>query len=101
MLHLSEKAVLFIVLGIFSGAYLVYWLWCVGGGKMLIEAGIGFVTNFFDQLGIGSFAPTTSLFKFLKIVPDEKIPGTLNVGHCVPTLAEAFITIAIVQVDMK
>ena len=37
--------------------------------------GIGFLTDFLDTLGIGSFAPTTSLFKFFKLVPDEKIPG--------------------------
>src|SRR5215469_13099083 len=65
----------------------------------LVETAISFVTNFFDTLGIGSFAPTTSLFKFFKIVPDEKIPGTLNVGHTPPTIAEAFIFIAIVNVD--
>jgi uncharacterized membrane protein YfcA len=64
-----------------------------------LEAAIGFVTNFFDTLGIGSFAPTTSMFKLWKIVPDEKIPGTLNVGHALPTVAEAFIFIAIVNVD--
>jgi uncharacterized membrane protein YfcA len=61
---------------------------------------IGFVTNFFDTLGIGSFAPTTSIFKLKKMVPDEKIPGTLNVGHALPTVAQAFIFIAIVQVEM-
>ena len=64
-----------------------------------LENGIGFVTNFFDTLGIGSFAPTTSLFKFFKLVPDEKIPGTLNVGHTLPTIVEAFVFIAIVGVD--
>jgi uncharacterized membrane protein YfcA len=61
--------------------------------------GIGFATNFFDTLGIGSFAPTTSLFRFLKTVPDEKIPGTLNVGHTIPTFFEAFIFIGAVEVD--
>src|SRR6266404_771092 len=101
MLNLSAKALLFIVLGIFGTGYLVYWLWRIGGKAMLFETGIGFITNFFDQLGIGSFAPTTAIFKLRGLVPDEKIPGTLNVGHCVPTLAEAFITIAIVTVDMK
>ena len=45
-----------------------------------VGVAIGFVTNFFDTLGIGSFAPTTSLFRFFKSVPDENIPGTLNVG---------------------
>jgi uncharacterized membrane protein YfcA len=64
-----------------------------------VEIGIGFVTNFFDTLGIGSFAPTVSLFKLLKLVPDQRIPGTLNVGHALPTIAEAFIFIAIVKVD--
>ncbi len=61
---------------------------------------IGFVTDFLDTLGIGSFATTSSIFKLKNIVPDENIPGTMNVGHCLPTVAEAFIFIAIVQVDM-
>ena len=63
-----------------------------------LEIGIGFVTNFFDTLGIGSFAPTTSMFKFWKLVPDERIPGTLNVGHALPTVVEAIVFIAIVKV---
>ena len=61
---------------------------------------IGFVTDFFDTLGIGSFATTSSIFKLKNVVADENIPGTMNVGHCLPTIAEAFIFIAIVQVDM-
>jgi uncharacterized membrane protein YfcA len=60
---------------------------------------IGFVTNFFDTLGVGSFAPTTSVFKLLRLVPDEKIPGTLNAGHALPTVAQALIFIAAVSVD--
>jgi uncharacterized membrane protein YfcA len=63
--------------------------------------GIGAVTNFFDTLGIGSFAPTTSLFRFFRIVPDEHIPGTLNVGHTLPTITQAFIYISIISVDVK
>ena len=61
---------------------------------------IGFVTNFLDTLGIGSFATTTSLFRLLRAVPDELIPGTLNVGHAPPTVVQAFIYIAIVAVAM-
>ena len=64
-----------------------------------LRMAIGFVTNFFDTLGIGSFAPTTSVFKLLRIVPDELIPGTLNAGHVLPTLMQALIFIAVVQVD--
>jgi uncharacterized membrane protein YfcA len=61
-------------------------------------AGIGFVTNFFDTLGIGSFAPTTSFYKFTKLVDDRVIPGTLNVGHCLPVVAQALIFITVVEV---
>ena len=64
-----------------------------------IELFIGFITNFFDTLGIGSFAPTTAMFKQWKLVDDRLIPGSLNVGHTPPTIAEALIFIAIVEVD--
>ncbi|MGH7187497.1 MAG: permease, partial [Pseudomonadota bacterium] len=57
-------------------------------------------TNFFDVLGIGSFAPTTSVFKLRGLVPDERIPGTLNVGHTLPTMMQAFIFISIVKVEI-
>ncbi len=61
---------------------------------------IGAVTNFFDTLGIGSFAPTTAVTKFFRLSADENIPGTLNVGHSIPTIAQALIFIAIVSVDV-
>jgi uncharacterized membrane protein YfcA len=61
---------------------------------------VGFFANFFDALGIGSFATSTSYFRFRKLVKDELIPGTLNVGHCLPTVTQAFIGIAIIEVDV-
>ncbi len=61
---------------------------------------VGLLTNFFDSLGIGSFAPTTSVFKLFRMVPDELIPGTLNVGHTLPAVVQAFVFITIVQVDV-
>jgi uncharacterized membrane protein YfcA len=61
-------------------------------------AGTGFVTNFFDTLGIGSFAQQTALFKFFRLVDDRIIPGTLNVANTFPTLAEAFIFMTVVKV---
>jgi uncharacterized membrane protein YfcA len=63
------------------------------------QLGIGFVTNFFDTLGIGSFAPTTSLFRLLRMVPDQLIPGTLMVGHMIPIITQALIYITVIQVD--
>ena len=50
---------------------------------------ICFVTNFFDALGIGNFAPTTAYYKLRRRVADENIPGTLNVGHSLPVIVEA------------
>ncbi len=52
---------------------------------------LGFVANFFDTLGIGSFASTTAWIKFRALIPDELIPGTLNVGHALPTITQAII----------
>jgi uncharacterized membrane protein YfcA len=64
-----------------------------------IELLIGFVTDFFDTLGIGSFAPTTAIYKLRRIVADELIPGTLNVGHAPSAVAEALIFVTAVVVD--
>jgi len=96
---LNARGWLFVALGVFGVGYLWVWFRYALGGRF-IELAIGFITNFFDTLGIGSFAPTTSIFKFWKLVPDERIPGTLNVGHTPPTILEAVLFIAIVQVDM-
>ena len=60
---------------------------------------IGFVTNFFDTLGIGSFATTTAAFRLMHRVPDELIPGTLLVGHALPVIAQALIFITVVEVN--
>ena len=61
--------------------------------------GISFVANFFDTLGIGSYATTTSMFRFWNVVRDEQIPGTLNVGYVLPTIVQAVIYITIVEVE--
>jgi uncharacterized membrane protein YfcA len=57
------------------------------------------VTNFFDTLGIGSFAPTTAIFRLLRVVPDELIPGTLLVGHALPVVTQALFFVSAVSVD--
>ena len=112
---MSAKAALFVALTIFFVAYLVAWVVYLGRARRrlpeddpAVERGlpsalhlfIGFITNFFDTLGIGSFATTTSMFRLRKVVEDRLIPGTLNVGHTAPTVAQAFIYISIVAADM-
>ena len=64
-----------------------------------IHTAIGFITNFFDTLGIGSFATTTTIYKLRQLVPDERIPGTMLVGHTLPVAAQAFAFISVVSVD--
>jgi uncharacterized membrane protein YfcA len=107
------KTALLIALAIFTIGYLIVWFLAgrnasnvsdsaAGQGTSPTTPGqlfIGFVSNFFDTLGIGSFATTSSMFKLFKIVPDGLIPGTLNVGHTLPTVVEACIFISIIRVD--
>ena len=104
---LTIKTWIFVLLGASTVFYLWTWLSAIRRRRSSepatptpLDAGIGFVTNFFDTLGIGSFATTTSMYKLLKHVRDEVIPGTLNVGHTLPAITQAFIYIAIVEVDM-
>lgn len=60
----------------------------------------GFVTDFFDTLGIGSFAPTVAMMNTLKMdVSDRLIPGTLNVCHTIPVVLEAFIFTTVIEVE--
>ena len=101
-------AVLFIALGILALAFVAVWVAEVRRNPDTPDAGtpnaervaVGFFANFFDALGIGSFATTTTYFRFRKLVRDELIPGTLNVGHCLPTITQAFIGIAVIEVDL-
>ena len=105
---MSAKIALLVALGVFVAVYLIGWISIERKrkhapgetrpeGKGLI---IGAITNFFDTLGIGSFATTTAAFHHLRMVDDRVIPGTLNVGHTLPTIVQAFIYITIIQVDV-
>lgn len=60
---------------------------------------VGFITNFFDTLGIGSFSPTTALLKNFKLSKDRTLPGTLNVACTVPVAAEAILFINGIEVE--
>ncbi len=61
---------------------------------------LGAVTNFFDTLGIGAFAPSTAWIKFRKLVPDSYIPAVLNTGHALPAVTQALVFITLVKVDV-
>jgi uncharacterized membrane protein YfcA len=103
------KVALLSALALISLGYIGRWWWLEharaaleGGGRSprLMDGLVGFVTNFFDTLGIGSFAPTTAYFKLRARMPDDEIPGTLNAGQALPTVTQALIFIATVSVDL-
>mgnify|MGYP001033116380 CR=1 FL=1 len=102
---MNTKSFLLLLLSVSALIFAVYFLRDVYSRRKTFSkapwvwlTGIGLITNFFDTLGIGSFAPTTSFYKFAKIVHDRVIPGTLNVGHCLPVVAQALIFITVVEV---
>jgi len=95
----DAKTLLFVGLGV---VLVVYAAVMIRGGLVMptvLQIAIGFVTAFFDTLGIGSFATTTAVYKLRNMVPVKLIPGTLNVGHTLPTIAQAFIYTQIVPVE--
>ncbi len=108
----SAKDALLLALGIVSAIYLYVLATALVRARAAAVAdaspsptlaGIatGFFANFWDTLGIGSFATTTTIFRQWKMVRDEWIPGTLNVGHTIPTIVQAFIFTKIVPVDSR
>jgi uncharacterized membrane protein YfcA len=95
---------LVVALVVVNIAFVIGWLWAVrrhrlSGRPGPADVAIGCVTAFLDTLGIGSFAPTTALFKFRGIPADELIPGTLNVGLNAAAFLEILLFITAVRVQ--
>ena len=97
------------VLGVLTLYFLFFFVKDVAANKEVmanekaswVKSGlIGAFVNFFDTLGIGSFAPLTALLDFFKQLDhDRLLPGTLNVSCTIPVLTEAFIFIQSVEVE--
>jgi uncharacterized membrane protein YfcA len=101
---MDAKMILFLLLGVFGAIFTFIWVSELSRRKQwqwptVYENVVGFFTDFFDSLGIGSFATTTALYRLKRAVPDEKIPGTLNVGHCLPTIVQAILFADVVEVE--
>ena len=86
-------------------SYGAYLLWSAARAAQLRPSGeailLGAVTNFFDTLGIGSFAPTIAWMRFRRLVPDRLIPLTMLGGYILPAILQALIFLVLlgVQVD--
>lgn len=78
-----------------------------GRDRYAKNAVIGFITDFLDTLGVGSFAPTMFAFKVTGAMPKDKdgkdrddlVPGTLNIGHSLPVIVEALLFLNFVTVE--
>jgi uncharacterized membrane protein YfcA len=100
----TTKTAVLTVLVLVNVAFVLGWIRAARRHRLrerptLGDVAIGVVTDFLDTLGIGSFAPTTALFKFRGRPADELIPGTLNVGHNASAFLETtlFVTSVAVQ----
>jgi uncharacterized membrane protein YfcA len=99
MFGIDPKTLQLIALGGCTAFYIDMMVRRLMNRETAVTLRTGFITNFFDTLGIGSFATTTAIFRKWKLVPDEHIPGTLNVGHTLPTITQAFIFTTLVPVE--
>jgi uncharacterized membrane protein YfcA len=104
---MNPISILLAALGIVTAVFVAGWTRATkplaakatSSAQTVLQIGVGAVTNFFDTLGIGSFATTTTLFRLTRMVDDRVIPGTLNVGHTLPTVVQTFIYTTIIPVD--
>ncbi|HEV2533557.1 TSUP family transporter [Phenylobacterium sp.] len=72
-----------------------------GALRLGLEAtAVGAVVNFFDTLGIGSFAPTMAWLKIRVRMPDRRIPCTLIVACTLPTIVQAGIFLVLLGVHV-
>lgn len=96
-------AALLILLGLTAALYLAVLLRAAIAQRTVpgAEAALlGAVTNFFDTLGIGSFAPSTAWVKFRRLLPDKLIPSTLLVGHTGPSIMQGIIFLLLLGADV-
>jgi uncharacterized membrane protein YfcA len=68
--------------------------------KMAEAVVIGFIANFLDTLGIGSFVTATSMFNLTKFLKHQRhLPGMLNVMNGIPTIVQALFFVQAVKVE--
>jgi len=104
----DPRTTLLVVLGAVAVAFGIFWFRALAASARTgsirpspYELLVGFVTDFLDTLGIGSFATTTTFYRARRTIDDRLLPGTLNVGHTLPTVAQAFIYTQAIEVEIK
>ena len=100
----KARLLIYIAVTVVNLTAIVVWVWTAKRRHLTdrptpADGAIGFVTNFLDTLGIGSYAQITALFKLRGRPDDELIPGTLNVGSTIPTFLSTLWFVSTVNVD--
>jgi uncharacterized membrane protein YfcA len=95
---------LIVSLSLVALAYSAYLLSCAARAGQIRPSGeailLGAVTNFFDTLGIGSFAPSIAWMRFRRLTPDRLIPLTMLGGYILPAIVQALIFLALLGVKI-
>jgi uncharacterized membrane protein YfcA len=87
--------------GIAFAAFLVRAASVAGQLKLRVEPTIvGTFANFFDTLGIGSFAPTLAWMRFRRMVPDQRIPMTMLAGYTPPVFIQSIIFLILLGISV-
>ncbi len=98
---LTAILVLLIAAAVFYVAVLVRGALAQGALRPGWEATlVGAAVNFFDTLGIGSFAPTMAWLKVRVRMADRQIPCTLIVACTLPTILQAVIFLVLLGVHV-
>lgn len=86
---------------IFYKTFLVYRKhdYIISRTKKIKLAFTGFIANFADTLGIGSFAIIVGFSKLWNLTEDDKLPSMLNIEAITPTTLQALFFLSIINVD--
>ncbi len=68
-------------------------------GHSLFLAGWSVLVFFLSTFGVSDFALSTIVYRAKKLIPDKKLPGTLNTQCVVPVAVMALAYIAVISVD--
>jgi uncharacterized membrane protein YfcA len=100
----KARILIYVAVTVVNAVSIAVWIWTAKRRQLrdrptAADGVIGFVANFLDTLGIGSYAQITALFKLRGRPADELIPGTLNVGSTIPTFLSTVWFVSTVTVD--
>lgn len=96
-----------LIVGVLSAVFIAYAVYLLRAavaanqlGARLEAVVLGGLANFFDTLGIGSFAPSIAWMRLRHMVPDRLIPMTMLSGYILPSLLQGVIFMLLLGVKV-